>query len=248
MLSLQQCEKYQHILRTPVKRDIILTNLYVWIFVNLSCYWVISSIKLDYCILVNLKAFQLLFRSRRLKESRADSVYCWCRNRCHRAGASSSSSCSASLDLCPHLFLCLRFSDEAAAEDFSSPWPAAQAAQQPRRQPVLQPAKCEFKVPIKAFVWVWFRMIIQLNLPVPDPRAPPPHSSASCLEHVLMLFICCFHVRMSAFTVNNWCGLSKPSKMHASSDSLEPFDQKKIMLWLLILSASARIQHKITLN
>lgn len=127
----------------------------------------------------------------------------------------------------PQFSLCCRSSDEAAAEGFSSPWPAAQAPQQPWRQPLLQPAKCEFKVPIKAFVWVWFHMIIQLNLPVPDPGAPPPRSSASCLEHVLMLFICCFHVRMSAFTVNNWCGLSKPSKMHASSDSLEPFDQKK---------------------
>lgn len=148
----------------------------------------------------------------------------------------------------PSFFLCCRSSDEAAAENSSPAGPTAQAAQQPRRQPVLQPAKCEFKVPIKAFVWLWFHMIIQLNLPVPDPGAPPPRFSASCLEHVLMLFICCFHVRMSAFTVNNWCGLSKLSKMHASSDSLEPFDQKKIMLWLLILSASARIQHKITLN
>lgn len=128
----------------------------------------------------------------------------------------------------PWFFLCCRSSDEAAAENSSPAGPAAQAAQQPRRQPVLQPAKCEFKVPIKAFVWLWFHMIIQLKLPVPDPGAPPPHFSASCLEHVLMLFICCFHVRMSAFTVNNWCGLSKLSKMHASSDSLEPFDQKKL--------------------
>lgn len=205
--------------------------------------------KLRDCILVNFKAFHLLFQSCRLKESRADSAYCCCRHSWYHAGASCCCCCClACLDGCPHFFLCFRFSDEAAAEDFSSSWPGAQAAQQPRRQPVLQPAKCEFKVPIKAFVWVWFQMIIQLNLPVPDPGAPPPRSSASCLEHVLMLFICCFHVRMSAFTVNNWCGLSKPSKMHASSDSLEPFDQKKIMLWLLILSASARIQHKITLN
>ncbi len=128
----------------------------------------------------------------------------------------------------PSFFLCCRSSDEAAAENSSPAGPTAQAAQQPRRQPVLQPAKCEFKVPIKAFVWLWFHMIIQLNLPVPDPGAPPPRFSASCLEHVLMLFICCFHVRMSAFTVNNWCGLSKLSKMHASSDSLEPFDQKKL--------------------
>lgn len=126
------------------------------------------------------------------------------------------------------IFFCCRSSDEAAAENSSPAGPAAQAAQQPWRQPVLQPAKCEFKVPIKAFVWLWFHMIIQLNLPVPDPGAPPPRFSASCLEHVLMLFICCFHVRMSAFTVNNWCGLSKLSKMHASSDSLEPFDQKKL--------------------
>lgn len=126
------------------------------------------------------------------------------------------------------VFLCCRSSDGAAAENSSPAGPAAQTAQQPWRQPVLQPAKCEFKVPIKAFVWLWFHVIIQLQLPVPDPAAPPPHFSASCLEHVLMLFICCFHVRMSAFTVNNWCGLSKLSKMHASSDSLEPFDQKKL--------------------
>lgn len=128
----------------------------------------------------------------------------------------------------PLFFLCCGSSDAATAENSSPAGPAAQAAQQPWRQPVLQPAKCEFKVPIKAFVWLWFHMIIQLNLPVPDPGAPPPRFSASCLEHVLMLFICCFHVRMSAFTVNNWCGLSKLSKMHASSDSLEPFDQKKL--------------------
>lgn len=144
------------------------------------------------------------------------SVSCWC------------SLLFCSLGSLPLFFLCCRSSDEAAAENSSPAGPAAQAAQQPRRQPILQPAKCEFKVPIKAFVWLWFHMIIQLNLPVPDPGAPPPRFSASCLEHVLMLFICCFHVRMSAFTVNNWCGLSKLSKMHASSDSLEPFDQKKL--------------------
>lgn len=126
------------------------------------------------------------------------------------------------------ILLCYRSSGEATAENPSPAGPAAQAAQQPWRQPLLQPAQCEFKVAIKAFVWLWFQMIIQLNLPVPDPGAPPPRFSASCLEHVLMLFICCFHVRMSAFTVNNWCGLSKLSKMHASSGSLEPFDQKKL--------------------
>lgn len=159
---------------------------------------------------------------------------------CHTRGrfrllllSSPSVSCWRLLLFCwvgslPSFFLCCRSSDEAAAENSSPAGPTAQAAQQPWRQPVLQPAKCEFKVPIKAFVWLWFHMIIQLNLPVPDPGAPPPRFSASCLEHVLMLFICCFHVRMSAFTVNNWCGLSKLSKMHASSDSLEPFDQKKL--------------------
>lgn len=61
-------------------------------------------------------------------------------------------------------------------------------------------------------------MIIQLKLPVPDPRAPTP-TPLCCLHHVLWRFICCFHVRMSPFTVNNWCGLSKPSKMPASSAS-----------------------------
>lgn len=61
-------------------------------------------------------------------------------------------------------------------------------------------------------------MIIQLKLPVPDPRAPTP-TPFCCLHHVLWRFICCFHVRMSPFTVNNWCGLSKPSKKPASSAS-----------------------------
>lgn len=61
-------------------------------------------------------------------------------------------------------------------------------------------------------------MIIQLKLPVPDPRAPTP-TPLCCLHHVLWRFICCFHVRMSPFTVNNWCVLSKPSKMPASSAS-----------------------------
>lgn len=51
-------------------------------------------------------------------------------------------------------FLCCRSSDEAPAKNCSSSWPAAQTAQQPWRQPLLQPAKCEFKVPIKAFVWL----------------------------------------------------------------------------------------------
>lgn len=74
----------------------------------------------------------------------------------------------------------------------------------------------------------------------PQPQPIPPTSSPtffiSRLEHVLMLFICCFHVRMSAFTVNNWCGLSKTSKMHASSGSLEPFDQKNYAVTSDIIS------------
>ena len=69
-----------------------------------------------------------------------------------------------------------------------------------------------------------------------SPSSPTPTRLYSRLEHVLRLFICCFHVRMSAFTVNNWCGLSKTSKMHASSGSLEPFDQKNYAVTSDIIS------------
>lgn len=102
---------------------------------------------------------------------------------------------------------------------------------------------------MKLFVRLCVPMIIVKCTCAREPWATPCTSSFPtlkhcCLQHELLLFICCFHVRMSAFTVNNWCGLSKPSKMHASSASPRLSLIKKIMLWLLILSASVRIQRK----
>lgn len=155
---------------------------------------------------------------------------------------------------CVRVCLCVSFrpSSKVTTAHPSASRPAAQTTEQPRGQYLLQPAQCEFKARIEPFVRLCLLMIIELNVPVPEPWATRASSWTSssptlrlcCLQHGLLLFICCFHVRMSAFTVNNWCGLSKPSKMHASSGSPQLSLIKKIMLWLLILSASVRIQRK----
>lgn len=108
----------------------------------------------------------------------------------------------------------------------TSPFPsakrtAAQAPEQPGRQSLLQPSQREFKAFHGSLCLTLFPDDNTIKATCARPPSPHPHAALPfcCLHHVLWRFICCFHVRMSPFTVNNWCGLSKPSKMPASSAS-----------------------------
>lgn len=108
----------------------------------------------------------------------------------------------------------------------TSPFPsakrtAAQAPEQPGRQSLLQPSQREFKAFHGSLCLTLFPDDNTIKATCARPPSPHPHAALPfcCLHHVLWSFICCFHVRMSPFTVNNWCGLSKPSKMPASSAS-----------------------------
>lgn len=123
------------------------------------------------------------------------------------------------------LCVCVRVSRRSNGEA-TSPFPsakrtAAQAPEQPGRQSLLQPSQREFKAFHGSLCLTLFPDDNTIKATCARPPSPHPHAALPfcCLHHVLWRFICCFHVRMSPFTVNNWCGLSKPSKMPASSAS-----------------------------
>ncbi len=137
----------------------------------------------------------------------------------------------------------------------TSPFPsakrtAAQAPEQPGRQSLLQPSQREFKAFHGSLCLTLFPDDNTIKLPVPDPRAPTP--TPLCRSVVSTM---CFGALSVAFMwgclPSRWIiDVVYQSRARCLPHQPQPraLWSRKIMLWLLILSASAHIQHKITLN
>ncbi len=159
-----------------------------------------------------------------------------------------------SLILPAHVCVCVCVSRRSNGEA-TSPFPsakrtAAQAPEQPGRQSLLQPSQREFKAFHGSLCLTLFPDDNTIKATCARPPSPHPHAALPfcCLHHVLWRFICCFHVRMSPFTVNIDVVYQSRARCLPHQPQPRALWSRKIMLWLLILSASAHIQHKITLN